>query len=77
MKTYVQVDVQSHAFLNSALVGDEWSPLRPGRFTSGESVPGTNWIGGRVSPCARLEYVERKKLAPTGTRFLTLRPSSP
>jgi hypothetical protein len=32
------VDVQIHIFLTSALVGDEWSASRSGRFT-----PGTHW----------------------------------
>jgi hypothetical protein len=35
------VDVQIHIFLTSALVGCEWSPSRPDRFT-----PGTHWVGG-------------------------------
>jgi hypothetical protein len=40
------VDVQTHVFLTSALVGGEWSASRPGRFTPGEKAPGTHWIGG-------------------------------
>jgi len=31
--------VKLHAFLISALVGDEWSASRPGRFILGETAP--------------------------------------
>jgi hypothetical protein len=41
MKTYCGVEVQLHAFLNSALDGDEWSTSRPGRFTPRERARGT------------------------------------
>jgi hypothetical protein len=37
MKAYEGVDVQTHIFLISALVGGEWSASRPGRFTPGEA----------------------------------------
>jgi hypothetical protein len=60
MKAYGGVDVQIHVFLTSALVGGEWSALRPGRFTSG-----THWIRGWVDPRAGLDDVEKRK-------FLTL-----
>jgi hypothetical protein len=53
MKAYGGVDVQIHIFLTSALVGGEWSPSRPGRFTPGERALGTHWIGGLVDPTAR------------------------
>jgi hypothetical protein len=39
MKTYGGVDVLTHVFLASALVGGERSASRPGRFTPGERVP--------------------------------------
>jgi hypothetical protein len=39
MKTYGGVDVQVHVFLNSELVGGEWSASRPGRFTAGGKSP--------------------------------------
>jgi hypothetical protein len=56
------VDVQTHVFLTSALVGGEWSALRPGRFT-----PCTYWIGGWVGPKAGLNDMEKKKfLTPPG-----------
>jgi hypothetical protein len=62
MKTYGGVAVQIHVFLTSALVGGEWSVLRPGRFTSGERAPGTHWIGSWVGPRVGLEDVERRKM---------------
>jgi hypothetical protein len=54
------VDVYIHIFLISALVGDEWSTSRPGRFT-----PGTHWIGCWVDLRAALDDLEKRK-------FLTL-----
>jgi hypothetical protein len=49
----------------STLVGGELSASRPGRFTSGERVPGSHWIGRWVGPRAGLDDVEKRK-------FLTL-----
>jgi hypothetical protein len=60
MKVYGGVDLQIHIFLISALAADEWSALRPGRFT-----PGTHWIGGWADRRAGLDNVEKRK-------FLTL-----
>jgi hypothetical protein len=57
MKARGTVDV----FLTSALVGSEWSVSRPGRFTTGERVPGTHWIGGWVGPAAGMDEVEERK----------------
>jgi hypothetical protein len=37
-------------FLTSALDGGELSASRHGRFTPGEIVQGTHWIGGSVGP---------------------------
>jgi hypothetical protein len=34
--------------LTPALVGDEWSASRPGRFNPRERAPGAHWIGGSV-----------------------------
>jgi hypothetical protein len=76
MKAYGGVDVYIHIFLTSALAGGEWSASRPGRFTAGERIPGTHWIGGWVGPRAGLDDVE-KILDPTGTRTPTPRSSSP
>jgi hypothetical protein len=66
MKTYVEVEVYLHAFLTSALVGDEWPGSRPNRFTPGERSAGSHWIGGRVGPSAGLDAVA-KKIIPTPT----------
>jgi hypothetical protein len=41
---------RSKFFFNKALVGGEWLASRPCRFTPGERVPGTHWIGGWVAP---------------------------
>jgi hypothetical protein len=65
MKTYGGVDVQIHVFLISALARGEWTASRPGRFTPGEMVRGTNWIGGRVGYRAGVDVAEKRK-------FLTL-----
>jgi hypothetical protein len=51
--------------LTSAPVGGEWSASRPGRFTAGESVRGTHWIGGWLGHRTGLDDVEKRK-------FLTL-----
>jgi hypothetical protein len=61
MKTYGVVDVQIHIFLISALAGGEWSASCPGRFTPGETAPGTHWIGGWVDPRAGLNDMEKMK----------------
>jgi hypothetical protein len=58
MKTYGGVDVQTHVFSTSALVGGEWSASRPCRFTPWERAPGTHWIGGWVGPTASLDGME-------------------
>jgi hypothetical protein len=39
MKAYWVVDVQTHIFLTSALLGGEWSASRPGRFTPQGKYP--------------------------------------
>jgi hypothetical protein len=54
MKTYGGVDVETHVFLTSALVGGEWSASQPGRFTTG-----THWIGGWVGTRACLDDMEK------------------
>jgi hypothetical protein len=61
MKAYEGVEVQIHGFLTSALVGGEWSASRPCRFTPGERVSGTHWIGGWVRPRAGLGGKEKLK----------------
>jgi hypothetical protein len=64
MKAYGGVDVYIHIFLTSALAGGEWSPSRPGRFTSGERSLSSYCIGW-VDPRAGLDDMEKR-------RFLTL-----
>jgi hypothetical protein len=44
--------------LTSALDTGEWSASRSDRFTPGEGVPGTHWIGGGVDTRAGLDAVE-------------------
>jgi hypothetical protein len=80
MKTYGGVEIQLHAFLTLALYGGKWSASRPGRFTPGERVPGTHWIGGGVGPRAGLDAVARRKLPATArirTPVAQLVPYSP
>jgi hypothetical protein len=69
MKAYGGVDVEINIFLNSALVGGEWSDSRHGRFTPEERVSryALNKPGRRG---------EEKILDPTGTRTPTPRSSS-
>jgi len=59
IKTYRGVRVEHHAFLTSALNGDEWSASGPGRFTPGERTPSTHWMGGWVGTKAGLDMVAR------------------
>jgi hypothetical protein len=61
MKMYGGVGVYIHIFLTSALAGGEWSASRPGRFTPGETAPGTHWIGGWVGPRTSLDDVKKRK----------------
>jgi hypothetical protein len=56
MKAYGRLDVYSHIFLTSALVGGEWSASRPK-----ETAPDTHWIGGWVGPKAGLDAKEKRK----------------
>jgi hypothetical protein len=48
-------------FLTSAL-GDEWSTLRPDRFTPEDRAPGSHWIGGWMDPRVGLAAVEERKI---------------
>jgi hypothetical protein len=59
MMVYGAVEVYTHVFLTSALVGGERSASRPDRFTPGERPPGTHWIGGWVNPRAGLDNMEK------------------
>jgi hypothetical protein len=55
------VELQLHAFLNSALDGGEWLALLPGRLTPRERAPATQWIGGCVGLKAGLKGVVNRK----------------
>jgi hypothetical protein len=59
MRTYGGVDILTHVFLISALVGGEWSASSSGHFTPGGKTPGTHWIGGWVGPGAGLDDMEK------------------
>jgi hypothetical protein len=60
MKAYGSGCIDPH-FLDSALVGGDWSTSRPGRITPGERAPDTHWIGGWVDLRADLDYLEKRK----------------
>jgi hypothetical protein len=78
MKAYGGVDVEIHIFLTSALVGVEWSVLRPGRFTPGESALRYPFDRRPVGSQRRSERRgEEKILDPTGTCTPTPLSSSP
>jgi hypothetical protein len=57
----------THA-LTSALDGGEWSASGPSRFTPGERVHSTHWIGGWVGPRAVLDAVVKRKKIPSPRR---------
>jgi len=65
MRTYRGIKVQFHAFLTSALDGDEWLASRTGHFTPGERVPGTLWIGACVGPRAGLHEATKRSNVPS------------
>jgi hypothetical protein len=41
----------------------EWAASRPGRFISGERIPGTHFIRGCVGPRAGLDVLEENILS--------------
>jgi hypothetical protein len=61
MKTCGGVDVYTHVFLTSTLVEGECLASRPDRFTSGERVPSTHYIGGWMGPRGDLDDVEKRR----------------
>jgi hypothetical protein len=61
---YGGVDVVTHVFLASILIGDEWSDSRLGRLTSGERTLSTQWIRGWMGPIVGLGDMEKKKFLP-------------
>jgi hypothetical protein len=55
MNAYVQ------DFLNSALVGGEWSVSWPAHFTPAERIPSTHCIGCWMGPRTILDVMEKRK----------------
>jgi len=73
------VEVKLHAFLTSTLDGGEWSASCPSCFTHREMGPGTNWIGGLVSPRASVDMTAKRKnpfIAGDGKRMLVFQPAA-
>jgi hypothetical protein len=48
----------------------EWSASRPSRFTPGETVPGTHWLGVWVGDIVGLDAVKGSKIKCMHYRFL-------
>jgi hypothetical protein len=59
-------------FMILALDEGEWSPSRPGNFTTRDRGPSTHWIGGWVGLEASLDAVECRKKSLAPARSLTL-----
>jgi hypothetical protein len=51
---------RSTYFFDLAIIRDEWSATRPGRFAPEERAPFTHWIGGWVNLRASLDDVEKR-----------------
>jgi hypothetical protein len=62
MKTSGEVEAYLHSLLTSALDGDEWSALRPGRSVPWDKSPRTQRIGGWVGPRVGLDAVSGLEL---------------
>jgi hypothetical protein len=72
MKTYGGVDVWTHIFFTSALVGSEWSDSSTGCFTLGEE-PRYPLIGSSVGPRTGLDDMEKlKSFTPPGLELRSL-----
>jgi len=63
------VEVSLHAFLTSALDGDEWSASRPCRFTPRGRAPGIQWIGVWVGPWTGLDPVVYRQIPGNRTPY--------
>jgi hypothetical protein len=59
--TYRGADVEVHISLTSALVGGEWSALRPSCFTQGEIALDIHYTGNWVGARASLDHIEKIK----------------
>jgi hypothetical protein len=66
------VNVEIHIFLNSALVGGEWSASTPIHLILGEKAPHTHWIEGWVHPPADVDNVKIKFLTLVGLELRVL-----
>jgi hypothetical protein len=62
MEAHGKVEAKLHSLSTSALNGDDRSALHPGRSTTGKQ-PDTDWIKGWVSPRARLDILEKRKIS--------------
>jgi hypothetical protein len=60
IKTSNKTKIKLHAFLTSALYGDEWSALLTGRFNHWDKALGILWIEGRVNSGGLVDVVVRK-----------------
>jgi hypothetical protein len=68
MRTYGGEEVRLQVFLTSVLDGDEWSPLRSGRFTPREGDPGESQSpsgpGGEEKESLSLSGIEPQSSSP-------------
>jgi hypothetical protein len=55
-------DVQLYSLSTSLLDGDEWSPSRCDRFTTGKN-PVTHWLGGSVGLRPNLDDLMKRKIS--------------
>jgi hypothetical protein len=59
VKTYGGSDYRDARFLDLGTIRGEWSALRPGCFTLGETDPGSYWVGGWMDPWSGLDDMEK------------------
>jgi hypothetical protein len=73
---YLEVEVQLHAFLTSALDGLEWLASRRGRFNPGERLPVTVSVWGCVGPRAGLNAVvlNKSRITPAANWTFVVQP---
>jgi hypothetical protein len=73
MKTYGGVDLYTHVFFTSALVGAELLVSHPQLlYRLGKEPPATHWTGGWVNPAIGLHKVERRILFLSGFKLRPL-----
>ena len=61
LTVYGRVEVRLHAFLNSTLDGDEWSPSSFSPFIPGKTDASAYWIESWLQPRSRADLVDMKK----------------